>query len=823
MKNEDIKQSISSILHRVQKPARYTGGEYNSIVKKEAAVRAAISYPDLYEIGMANTGIKILYSRANSLEGIACERVFAVEHDFETELRVNRVPLYTLETFTPLRSLDMLGFNLSHELLYTNVLQILDLGEIPLLRKERSGGDPIIIAGGECTSNPFPLSDFIDLFFIGEGEEGFNEILKKLAACKMLDMSRGETIRALGEIEGVLLSEDYTFTYDGLSADISAMKPVSKRSTRDCLAWMASAPPVPNIRVSQERAVVEIARGCFNLCKFCHAGYYNMPYRPCPHNDAAEEIFRQLDNTGYNEVTLNSLSSGDYREITALLNRVMPRLTEAGVSVSLPSLKVDRNTLPVIELVSNLRKTSLTFAVESASTEIRSRAYKKVREEDLLEIVSFAFTHGWRVIKLYFMIGLPGCEEVDEAAEISRLLGTIARAPGKGKRDINVTISPFVPKPHTAFQYEKQMDMEYFDSVIRSVRRSVPRSVTIKNHDIRASFLEGLMARADDRMGRVILTAYRNGARFDSWHEHFRFDIWMESIEKNLPGWREYLAPRDPERACPWDVIRTGSERAVRAMKDRRLDLEKYRQPETRYPVGLDTSWYDTSLRRFEEKYSVVQKIRIKASKTGYGMFVPHIDLLEIMKRAFRMAGLPVAYSQGFNKRERISAGYPSPVGVESLAELIDVELHREILPGDTGLWAERISSKLPEFLKVKEIRITQEKKAIMALTGAVMYRAIFTHNTMPESLESALLPERSIIKRGKNGEREFPMSEVMHSWDINGNELYVVLYTGNESSMRADEFLRAVTGLEQVPSEGISVTKVCQYTKTGQGLELLE
>ncbi|HPS57877.1 MAG TPA: TIGR03960 family B12-binding radical SAM protein [Spirochaetota bacterium] len=823
MKNEDIKRSLDSILHRVQKPARYTGGEYNSIVKKDVQVRAAISYPDLYEIGMANNGIRILYEYGNRLEGIACERVFAVEADFERELRMNNVPLFTLETFTPLCHLDLLGFNLSHELLYTNMLHILDLGNIPLLRADRVETDPVIIAGGECVSNPFPAADFVDLFFIGEGEHGFTEILSGLAACRRSGLSRNETIARLGEIGGVLVSADYSFSYDGINVSTEGMKRVMKRVVREGAEWQASKPPVPNIRISQERAVVEIARGCHNLCKFCHAGYYNMPYRTCACGDVESEIFRQLNSTGYSEVTLNSLSSGDYRDIVRLLNSVMPRLTEEGISLALPSLKVDKNTLPVIELVSNLRKTSLTFAVESASPEIRSSAYKKVKEDDLLDIVTFAFTHGWRVIKLYFMIGLPGCEEVDEAAEISRLLGVIARAPGKGKREINVTISPFVPKPHTPFQYHKQMDMEYFDSVIRTVRRSAPRSVTIKNHDIRSSFIEGLMARADTRMGAVILAAYRNSAKFDSWHEHFRFDAWMDAINEHLPHWREYLAPRTPGTNFPWQVIETGSERAVEAMRGRCLDLENYHQPEKRYRDELDTSWYKDSMKRFEEKYNAVQKIRLRVSKTGYGMFVPHIDFMEIMKRAFRMAGLPVAFSQGFNKRERISAGFPSPVGVESMAELLDVELYREIQDPQINEWISIINTKLPEFLKVESAGRVDAKAAIMALTAAVRYSAVFEHGAIPHSVGEILSADGSITKRGKNGEKEFPLREVLHSYEIDGNRLDFILYTGNESSIRADEFLRTVTGAEHVLSTGVSVTKMCQYVKTESGMEVLE
>ncbi len=821
MKNKEIERRLGDFLHLVQKPARYTGGEYNITVKEEAYVRIALSYPDLYDIGMANNGLRILYEAVNRIEGAACERVFAVAPDFEAELRKRDIPLYTLETFTPLHELDMIGFNIAHELILTNILHVLDLGKIPMLRSERADGDPIVIAGGEFTSNPFPVADFIDLFFIGEGEEGLPEVVQTLMRCKSSGMKRDEIISELGKIEGLLVSGDYPFRYSGLSADISGMKRVKKRSINCDASVAINKPVVPSIRISQERGVVELSRGCFNLCKFCHAGYYNMPYRTFSCEKVAGEIYRQIDNTGYDEVTLTALSASDYKHLVTLLNSVLPGLTERGVSLSLPSLKVDKNTLPVIETISSVRKSSLTFAVESASEEIRSISNKKVRTEDLLEIVDFVFKKGWKVIKLYFMIGLPGCESVDEAESILELLKKVARL--GNRRDINVTVSPFVPKPHTPFQYEKQMDMEYFYNVIRRVKSGSPRQVTIKNHDVKSSFLEGLISRSDERMGKVIYQSYLDGAKLDSWSEYFRFDIWMKNIEEFLPNWREYLAERDPGCSYPWQVIETGSEKAIEAMRGRRLDVANYRQPEKRYAEPLNRESYEAAMKKFEEKYSTAQTLRFVFSKTGNGKYIPHIDFIENIKRSFRMAGLPLAFTQGFNKREKISAGFPVPVGIESMAEIADVELYRELGSDEINSFISEINRRLPQFIKVEKVSIVTEKGTVMGNTFAVSYRIDLASEELISASLVNIEKNIMILKKGKSGEKEFPVNEILHSYTVEGNTLHLKLFAGRESSVRADEFLAALTGSKNIPGSDARIIKICQYREAPEGLQVIE
>jgi len=817
MKNEIMVKRIEKLLHLVQKPARYMGGEFNVIEKDDAFVKVAISYPDLYEVGMANNGIRILYEAVNRIQSASCERVFAVAADFESILRTNQIPLYTLESFTPLLETDIIGFNLAHELLLTNVLQILDLGKVPLLRLERKDCHPIVIGGGEFTSNPFPAAMFFDLFFIGEGEEGFPEIVEVLINCKKQGMKRADIIREIGKIDGVLLMDGDNFA----NIDVSKLKRVQKRTISCDRAVFVKKPLVPLVRISQERAVVELSRGCFNLCKFCHAGYYNLPYRIFSPENIASEIFTQIDNTGYDEVTLTALSASDYKYLVRLLNLVLPELTERGVSLSLPSLKVDKNTLHIIETISGVRKSSLTFAVESASEQLRTISNKKVRTEDLLEIVDFAFKHGWKTIKLYFMIGLPGCEDVDEAETIIELLHKLSRL-GK-RKEINVTVSPFVPKPHTPFQFEKQMDMEYFYNVIKKIKSNAPKHVTIKNHDVRSSFLEGLIARADERFGHVILNAYLKGARLDSWHEYFNFDLWKESLEEKFPKWRDLLLPRKKEGTYPWQLIETGNEKAVDVMMERTLDLASYKHPEYRYSEFLNEENYKEAMKNFEEKYITADVIRFIFSKTGYGRFVPHIDFTENVKRALRMANVPMSYSQGFNKREKLSTGFPLPLGIESLSEIVDVELFKTLSDEQLQEILIKVNKSLPDVIRLVKVRRVSEKQTVMAATAAVKYNVFFKEEGLLEKVMDGLKNRERIEKRSKDVAKEYPLCEVVHSFSVEDNLLSIVLFMGKESSMRVDELIAGLASQSITALQGVSFLKICQYRNSNGNLELIE
>jgi len=793
------------------------GRELNSIIKQSPLVRMALSYPDLYEVGMSNNGVRILYDRVNSIPEAACERVFAVAEDFERSLRMNGVPLYTLETYTPIRELDLLGFNVSHELLCTNVLQILDLGGIPLRRHDRDGESPVVIAGGEGISNPFPLSDFIDLFFIGDGEEGILEIVRAVLGAKKSRLGRDETIERISHVAGVLVPSRYRMSYEGCDIAKLSGPTVRKRVYRGSEMVDPVKPLVPNIRIAQERIVIEVTRGCSNFCSFCHAGFYDLPYRCYDYRAAADRIIEIAKNTGYNEVTLSSLSISDYPRLSSLVNAVLPELTEMGISVSFPSLRVDTATLPIIEQISELRRASLTFAVESASEKIRARANKKLSNRDLIEIVRHVFARGWKVIKLYFMIGLPGCEEHDEAAEIIQLLKEIYQIGGRGM-DINVTISPFVPKPHTPFQMERQAGRDYFTGAVRRIKQGLPRAVKIKNHDIEASLLEAMIARGDARLGEVIERSYREGCRFDSWEEHFRFDIWEKNLNETLPGWESCLGLRGGG-PMPWHVIETGFERLVEKRVNRGASEALPQSRVKRADEQIDMRRIEEARLGFARRYRVASRIRICFYKTGMMRFIPHIDFMEIVKRALRMAGAPVSISQGFNKRERISTGFPTPLGIESEAELIDVELFDDVIDS----FPVNLGAGLPDGIGVAGVRIIHEGASLMAVTNVIEYRVTIASESARLIIRNGLASKPEFRKHSKRNERSVPFDKALHSYEFQDDgSLIMRLYAGSEDSVRIDDVLRTIAGIEDLHLNGIRIVKTAQYSTINGELVLI-
>lgn len=790
--------ALRRILCSVEKPGRYAGGEMNAVCKPSAVVRMAISYPDLYEVGMSNHGIRILYDRVNRVEEYACERVFAAAPDFEEALRREGIPLFTLESRLPLHELDLVGFNLSHELVYTNVLQILDLGGVPLLRVERGDDMPIVVAGGEAASNPGPMGDFIDVFFLGDGEEGIVEKLDVIAGGRRRGLSRSAIIEALASVPGVLLPGG---------------KGAARRVYRSAAPWSVERPVIPSMRVTQEKAVVEVTRGCFNLCKFCHAGYYDLPCRSYDDELLADAVIRAVENTGYSELTLSSLSISDYRGLVPLLNRVFPWLTRNGVSLSLPSLRVDASTIPIIEFTSDVRKSSLTFAVESGSDAMRARAHKRLDESDLLEIAAFAAGRGWRHLKLYFMIGLPGCDEHDEAESIRSIIMKILAAGGK-KLELNITVSPFIPKPHTPFQRERQMSMEYFDETVKALKRSLPRRVAVKNHDVRASTLEGVMSRGDEKLGRAILRAYLDGCRLDSWGEHFRYDLWIAALDAETPHWREYLDRRGPDEPLPWQRVSTGREKLVGLMERSRAG----RRP--RHPKRgeeLDTAAIEQAYGDFTLKYEVAARARLVFSKKGELRYVSHNDFVEVIRRALRMADVPVAYTQGFNKRERLAFGFPLPLGLESEAEICDADLYGDL---DAESAIEAVSSKLPGGSNLMRARVLGdgETASVMSAVRAVAYRIGADSAGALDSLHRFLNERRPFSKKTKSGVREIEFDRVVLDAAFDTDAALLTVSAGNESSVRIDEILSVPAGGD-MPLCVYSVVKTAQFALDGGGL----
>lgn len=798
---------LDELVFDVRKPARYTGGEINRSVKTDPLIKIALSYPDLYEIGMANHGIKILYDLANQIEEVACERVFAVDFDFEKKLRDNNIPLYTLETYTPLNRMDIIGFNIAHELLYTNILQILDLGQIPLLSKSRVETDPVVIAGGAASSNPAPVKNFFDVFFLGDGEEGLTDILNTIIAAKKSNKTKDDIYKQLNEIEGV---------YVPSIAD-RTKKRISKRIYRGNGFRDPIRPVIPNIRISQERFVVELTKGCRNQCKFCHAGYYELPYRYDKPEAIRDRLMRLIENRAYTELTLSSLCINDYRHLIKLLNMILPVLNENGISISLPSLRLTKNTLPVIEQISDLRRTSLTFAVESASDHIRASANKNLCVDDLLFIADHVFRRGWKLIKLYFMLGLPGCNEYDEAGAIIELLKKLQAAGGK-KRNINVTISPFVPKPHTPFQWEKQMDSGYFLDSIARLKKTLPRSISIKAHDVNASLLEGIMARGDQSLAEVIHKSYIDGCRFDSWNEHFNFDVWKKNLDDLIPAWKNYLDSRDIDESLPWDNISTGYERLVQIQRDKNPAPRK--SSDNIENEKLDIKAIQNAVKLFEKKYVVASKVRLTLSKTGKARYIPHLDFAEIIKRSLRMADIPVSYTQGFNKRERISLGFPLPIGIESISELCDVDLYENY---NAEIIKKKLSSALPDGFGVIDVKPHPGGKSLMSAVSVMEYKIIIQDDDLFLNARNSLKEKIELQKTSRQGVKKIAFNAAVLDYTIDNenpeNKIIIRIYTGGGNSLRIDNLALMLAGADYDSFYKFKITKISQYRKSERGL----
>jgi radical SAM family uncharacterized protein len=525
---------MQDFLPLVSRPCRYLGGEVNACRKAidQAELRFALCFPDAYEIGMSHLGMQILYGLLNAQEGIVCERAFSPWFDMEARLRSRNIPLSSLESGTPLRAFDVIGFSLQYELCYTNVLNMLSLAQIPLLARERGADMPLIIGGGPCAFNPEPLADFFDAFCLGDGEEVILEVVDLIKRWKADGGDKDTLLQALASIEGVYVPSTFQVSYqsdgiiDAINPLVAHYQGVRKRTVTDLNeCYYPLAPLVPFLKVVHDRLSVEITRGCTRGCRFCQAGYIYRPVRERDPRRILEIIDQSMQRTGYDDISLLSLSTGDYTGISPLLETLMRRYADAKVAVSLPSLRVGTLTRGLIEEIKRVRKTGFTLAPEAATERLQGVINKITDEKELLETAAQVFEAGWNLIKLYFMVGLPSEREEDLRGIVS-LSQRIARQGGRGKRggNVNVSISTFVPKPHTPFQWEPQLALEEVQERQRFLKDKLRgKGLRLKWHDARMSLLEGVFARGDRRLGEVLLKAHERGCQFDGWTEHLRW------------------------------------------------------------------------------------------------------------------------------------------------------------------------------------------------------------------------------------------------------------------------------------------------------------
>ena len=568
------------ILLKIEKPARYIGGEYNSVMKdpEKVDVRFAMCFPDVYEIGMSHLGIQILYDMFNRREDVWCERVYSPWVDLDKVMREEHIPLFALESQDPVKEFDFLGITIQYEMCYTNILQILDLSGIPLHTKERTEDDPIVIGGGPCTYNPEPIAEFFDMFYIGEGETVYDQLLDIYKENKKNGGSSWDYLAKAAEVEGIYVPAFYDVTYkeDGTIDSFVPNHPNAKEKIKKQLVMdMSEAvypenPVVPFIRATQDRVVLEIQRGCIRGCRFCQAG---MLYRPTREKDVEvlkQYAYKMLKSTGHEEISLSSLSSSDYSQLKELVNFLIDEFKGKGINISLPSLRIDAFSLDVMERVQDIKKSSVTFAPEAGSQRMRNVINKGLTEEDILGGAGQAFDGGWNKVKLYFMLGLP-TETEEDMKEIAVLADKIARRyyeipkdQRNGKCQITASSSFFIPKPFTPFQWAPMYENTEYIARAAIVKHAFQDQLNRKSlkynwHDAEVTVLEGILARGDRKVGKLIEEVYRLGAIYDSWSDQFDNDKWMQAFENTGIDIGFYnLRERYEDEVFPWDFIDIG-------------------------------------------------------------------------------------------------------------------------------------------------------------------------------------------------------------------------------------------------------------------------
>jgi radical SAM-linked protein len=669
----------------IRKPSRYGGSEVRpaSLPWDAARTRVLLAFPDTYEIGMSHLGILLLHEILNARPATRCERVFAPWTDYEAHLRETGAPLPSLESGHPAGAFDVIGFSLCYELTYTNVLAMLELAGIPLRSADRGEEQPLILGGGVCTLNPAPVAPFFDALLVGDGEEAALEIVSAVEARKASGGSRAGLLARLAAIDGVYVP--------GVSAG------VSRRVLPDLAhSPLLPEPILPSMRVVHDRLSVEISRGCTRGCRFCQAGY---AYRPVRERDplvVLRYLQEEAPKTGYDEVGLLSLSAADYSCIDRLVTEAMDALAPDHLSLSLPSLRLDALQENTVEQMRKVRKSGFTLAPEAGTERLRQAVNKDIRNEDLFRTAEWIFGNGWQTLKLYFMVGLPGetSEDVRAIGELARQVGAIARRHGK-RNSVTVSVSAFVPKPHTPFQWERQIGRAEVQERIRLVREGLgrDRNVEVKYHSPEVSELEGIFSRGDARLPDVVERAYRNGARFDAWTEAFRPDAWERAFADAGIDASEYLRERDAHAPLPWDVVATG----IRP-EFLRAEREKARAGETTPDCraagctscgacapGLSNITYAGRMGNAPPAPQPAAAgkghaeparhvVRIRYAKEGPAKYLSGLEIQSLWARSLRRAGLPLAYSQGFNPAPKLSLSAALPVGTESACEYLEAE-----------------------------------------------------------------------------------------------------------------------------------------------------
>ena len=847
-------QKVESILPQVLRPGRYVGNELNIVRKnwEKTEVHFALAFPDVYEIGMSHIGMGILYHVLNRHSWIAAERVYSPWVDMEKKMRESEIPLFSLETRRPIRLFDVLGITLQYELQYTNVLNLLDLAGIPLETKERREGDPLVLAGGPCAYNPEPLADFLDAVVVGDGEEVVVEIADVVRRSKQNRWTRHELLKNLALFKGVYIPSFFQAEYDSggryrktvpIEEDVSP-ETEARFMERLKLENYPTRPLVPLIEITHDRFSLEIMRGCTRGCRFCNAGMIYRPVRERSVEDLLAQTKEVLANTGYDEVSLVSLSTSDYTPLDVLLSALRELTQGEGVSISFPSLRPDTLTSEMAAMATGLRRSGLTLAPEAGTQRLRNVINKNNTEEDLFQAMEIAYRQGWLHLKLYFMVGLP----TETREDVMGIVALVHRAVQLGKRfgrkEIHIALSPFSPKPQTPFQWEAQDSVEVLDEKLTLLTQKILwRNVKLSWRDPRVSRLETVFGRGDRRLGRVLFHAWKHGARFDAWSDQFRYDRWEEAFKASKLSMDTYTQEKQSDDPLPWDHLSKGISKSYLLQERQRAfsgdvtgdcrfegcqgcglmahpacmePISKAEKNAKQAHPPREAMLYGREARRVPQ-FSVKRKIRLAYQKGEEVRFTSHLDTVRIFERAVRRARVPVAMSQGFHPHLKMATGPPLPLGYTSRSEYLDMEVNGN-LPRD---FETLLNRHLPTGLKVLETEeIVGDVSSLNESITSASYRLLWNGWLSTEALNGyvhAFMKKNAYrIKRMRKGiEKEVDIRMYVEDISVTNGEMELVLRFGPQGTARVEEVVDAVLPDYENPLEQVRIERTGLYIET--------
>ena len=855
---EKIYKEIESILCNVSRPGRYVGNELHIVRKdpKHVEVSFVLAFPDVYEIGMSHIGMEILYHILNRVDWIAAERVYSPWTDMEKEMREARIPLFSLESKKPIHNFDILGITLQYELQYANVVNLLDLSGIPLWSSQRKETDPFVVVGGPCAFNPEPLADFVDVVVLGDGEEAILELAQVIRQSKKEKWNREQTLKQLSLLEGFYIPSFYQAEYE---ADGKFLKLVPKEegippviNTR-ILEELSpenypSNPLVPLIEVTHDRFSLEIMRGCTRGCRFCNAGIIYRPVRERSVDDLVKEANIVINNTGYEEISLVSLSTSDYTNLIDLLSRLRNTFNNKRVSISFPSLRADTFTSEMADFAMALRRSGLTLAPEAGTQRLRDVINKNTSEENILRAVEIGYQRNWHRVKLYFMIGLPTETEEDLEGIVNLVEKIVEIGKRYGRRDVHVSISPFSPKAHTPFQWEKQDSLETMKEKLLFLRKRLHRKeVKLSWRDPKVSRLETLLGRGDRKLNEVIYLAWKNGARFDGWSDHFDYNRWMKAFaEKNLSP--EYYAgelkPTDP---LPWDHISKGVSKSYLLLERRKAfsgeitedcrrtgckgcglmthsvcrEIISNKVPKWDTQTRSKISYGRKAIRRVSQPI-VKRKIRVAYKKGNSIRFTSHLDVVRIFIRALRRANIPVAMSQGYHAHPKIATGPPLPLGYTSQAEYLDIEIDNQVPEN----FKELLNSYLPAGLEVWEAKVYfGNVPSLNSSINLVSYlgelRGFRNMEEIPGWIDEFLKKNSyQLIRKKKGTEKKIDIRPYVVDIELNSEGIKFLLRLDQNGTAKVEEVMQALLPTQEKLPEPFKVERTGLYIEK-QGVKL--